>query len=143
MWRNKEKRITGFLDQGADLTGELQFSGVLQIDGNFHGSITGGDTLIVGDHAVIHADIQVREIEIRGQVCGNVEAEGRVEIHSRGRLAGDLKTSAIIIHAGGTLDGNVRMASDAIEEPASMRESTRIVLKESKRRPRPVNDPDR
>ncbi len=73
IWRNKEQQIAAFFDQGTNLTGELQFSGVVRIDGNFHGSINGGETLIVGSNAVIHADIRVREIEIHGQVFGNIE----------------------------------------------------------------------
>ena len=49
--------ISGFLDQGANVTGELQFSGTLRIDGTFHGSIATEDILVIGEHAVVHADI--------------------------------------------------------------------------------------
>src|SRR5947207_15736301 len=105
IWRNKEQPIAGFFDQGTHLTGELQFSGVGRVDGNFHGSIDGGDTLIVGNNAVIHADIRVHEIEIHGQVFGNIEAGGRVEIHSTGSFRGDLRAPVLVVHDGGILDG--------------------------------------
>ena len=72
LWRNKSDEIVGFLDHGTEVTGELQFSNTLRIDGNFHGSIVSEDRLIVGEQAVVHADIKVGDIEIWGQVFGNV-----------------------------------------------------------------------
>jgi cytoskeletal protein CcmA (bactofilin family) len=125
LWR-KPEQISGFLDQGTNITGELQFSNTLRIDGNFHGSITSGDALIIGEHAVVHADIKVGEIEIHGQVFGNVEAERRAEIASTGRLRGDLKTALLTIQAGAVLDGRSHMPGD--ETTPSVRESTTVAV---------------
>ena len=125
LWRNKSEQISGFLDQGTNITGELQFSNTLRIDGNFHGSITSGDALIIGEHAVVNADIKVGEIEIHGQVFGNVIAERRAEIASTGRLRGDLQTALLIIQAGAVLDGRSHMPAE--ESSSDPRESTRVV----------------
>ena len=136
LWR-KTEQISGFLDQGTNITGELQFSNTLRIDGNFHGSITSGDTLIIGEHAVVHADIKVGEIEIHGQVFGNLEVRRRTEIASTGRLRGDLQTSILIVQAGAVLDGKSRMVSD--QGTRGTRESTHIasetVDEKARRRP--------
>jgi cytoskeletal protein CcmA (bactofilin family) len=125
LWR-KTEQISGFLDLGTNITGELQFSNTLRIDGNFHGSITSSDTLIVGEHAIVHADIKVGEIEIHGQVHGNVEAERRAEITSTGRLRGDLQTALLVIQAGAVLDGRSHMPSDEEAAP-EVRESTPVI----------------
>jgi cytoskeletal protein CcmA (bactofilin family) len=127
----KSEQISGFLDQGIHVTGELHFGGILRIDGNFHGSISSGDTLIIGEHAVVHADIKVGELELHGQVFGNVEAKHRVEISASGRLRGDLQTSVLLVQAGGVLEGRSRMPSDSdADEPALVRESTTIAREE-------------
>src|SRR5580765_3180556 len=131
IWRSKEQQIAAFFDQGTNLTGELQFSGVVRIDGSFHGSINGGETLIVGNNAVIHADIRVREIEIHGQVFGNIEVGGRAEIHSSGTFRGDIHTPRLVIHPGGVLDGHSRMVADSPVSADQFRESTQIVQEES------------
>jgi len=131
IWRNKEQQIAAFFDQGTNLTGELQFSGVVRIDGNFHGSINGGETLIVGSNSVIHADIRVREIEIHGQVFGNIEVGGRAEIHSSGSFRGDIHTPLLVIHPGGVLDGHSHMIADSQISMDQFRESTQIVQEES------------
>lgn len=133
LWR-KTEQISGFLDQGTNITGELQFSNTLRIDGNFHGSITSGDTLIIGEHAVIHADIKVGEIEIHGQVFGNIEVKRRAEISSTGRLRGDVQTSILIVQAGAVLDGKSHMVSE--QSSRNTRESTHIASETADERAR-------
>lgn len=131
LWRKSEE-ITGFLDHGTSITGELQFSGILRIDGNFHGSINSGGTLIIGERAVVHADIKVGEIEIHGQVFGNIEVKRRAEIASTGRLRGDVQTSILIVQAGAVLDGKSHMASD--KPGQTVRESTHVAAEDEKSR---------
>jgi cytoskeletal protein CcmA (bactofilin family) len=109
-------QVSGFLDKGTNVTGELQFTGTLRIDGNFHGSISTGDVLIIGEHALVHADIKVGEIEIHGQVNGRIEAKRRVEITASGRLRGDVYTPVLSVSPGGMLDGRTQMSGDHPEE---------------------------
>src|SRR5215471_2691888 len=106
------EEISGFLDQGTSVTGELQFSGTLRLDGNFHGSIHSGDILVIGEHAVIHADICVSEIEIHGRIFGNLEAKRRIEIYPTGRICGDIQTPVLVVNPGATFDGRSRMAGE-------------------------------
>jgi cytoskeletal protein CcmA (bactofilin family) len=110
IWRNKSDDIAGFLDHGTEVTGELQFSNTLRIDGNFHGSIVGEDRLVIGEQAVVHADIKVGDIEIRGQVFGNVSVQRQAEILSTGRLKGDIRAAVLVIQAGAVLEGRSHMS---------------------------------
>jgi cytoskeletal protein CcmA (bactofilin family) len=109
-------QVSGFLDKGTNVTGELEFAGTLRIDGNFHGSISTGDILIIGEHALVHADIKVGEIEIHGQVFGRVEAKRRVEVSATGRVRGDIQTPVLVTSPGGVLDGRIEMAGDRPDE---------------------------
>ncbi len=106
------EEITGFLDRGTAVTGELQFSGTLRIDGDFHGSISTDDVLTVGEHADVHADIRVGAVEIHGRVSGNIEASRRIEIRETGRVSADIRAPALVIEDGGMFDGRCRMSED-------------------------------
>ena len=105
-------QVSGFLDKGTNVTGELEFAGTLRIDGNFHGSISTSDVLVIGEHALVHADIKVGEIEIHGQVFGSIDAKRRVEITASGRLRGDVHTPVLAVTPGGVLDGRIQMAGE-------------------------------
>jgi cytoskeletal protein CcmA (bactofilin family) len=113
------EEISGFLDKGTTLTGELQFAGQLQIHGNFHGSITTNDILVVGENAVIHADIKAGQVEIHGRVFGNMEARKRIEIYPTGRVQGDVRSPTFIIDAGAVFDGRSHMVNEQSEAAAS------------------------
>ena len=109
-------QVSGFLDKGAHVTGELEFAGTLRIDGNFHGSISTNDILIVGEHAVVQADIKVGEIEIHGQVLGSIRAVRRIDITATGRVRGDITTPILAVTPGGVVDGRIHMAEDQSDE---------------------------
>jgi cytoskeletal protein CcmA (bactofilin family) len=111
-------QVSGFLDKGTNMTGELEFAGTLRIDGNFHGSISTDDNLIVGEHAVVHADIKAGELEVHGQIFGTVEAVRVVEIFASGRVRGDIRTPVLRVNGGAMLDGSIRMADEAADEHA-------------------------
>jgi cytoskeletal protein CcmA (bactofilin family) len=110
-------QVSGFLDKGTNVTGELEFAGTLRIDGNFQGSISTTDNLVIGEHAVVNADIKVGEIEIHGQFFGTIEAK-RVEVFASGRVRGDIHTPVMIVNPGAQLDGGIRMADERPDEAA-------------------------
>jgi cytoskeletal protein CcmA (bactofilin family) len=117
--KSQAQEFKGFLDHGTSLTGELQFSGTLRIDGNVHGSITTDDLLIIGEKAVVHADIKAGEVQIFGSVYGNVESERRIDVHASGSLHGDVRTPQLVIEEGGTFEGRSRSGSSADGEDAA------------------------
>jgi cytoskeletal protein CcmA (bactofilin family) len=120
-WGAKPTNFTGILGQGTSLTGELNFSGTLRIDGNVHGTIKTADVLIVGETAVIHADIQAGEVRIHGSVFGKIEGKRRIDIFSTGRLSGDVKTPRLVIEEGGIFEGLSERLSE-LKEVESLQE---------------------
>src|SRR5262247_523633 len=109
-------QVSGFLDKGTNVTGELEFAGTLRIDGNFQGSIFTGDNLVIGEHAVVHADIKVGEIEIHGQFFGSIEAKHRVEVFPSGRVRADIHAPVLCVNAGALIDGAIRMSDESSQE---------------------------
>jgi cytoskeletal protein CcmA (bactofilin family) len=120
-------QVSGFLDKGTNVTGELEFAGTLRIDGNFQGSISTADNLVIGEHAVVHADIKVGEIEIHGQFFGRIEAKNRIEIFPSGRVRGDLHTPVLCVNPGAVLDGGTHMAAENCDETTV---TTQVVAQE-------------
>jgi cytoskeletal protein CcmA (bactofilin family) len=119
-FRSKQSdRICAFLDKGMTMTGELEATGTLHIDGNFQGSISSAHHLIVGEHAVVHADVKVGEAEIYGQFFGNIQAKNRVEIYPSGRVRADIHTPVLCVNPGAILDGGIRMADEKPDDAST------------------------
>ena len=108
--------IKAFLGEGTDFKGILTFEGTVRIDGQMEGEIFTKDTLIVGESAVVNAEINVHTIAISGIVRGNINATGKIEVHRPGKLFGNVKTPSLFIEEGVIFEGNCTMAYDTGEE---------------------------
>ena len=67
------------------------------------------ESLIVAGSGVVEADIETQNVEIAGQVTGNIAATDRVELKSDCRVVGDIKAPRILIADGASFKGNVDM----------------------------------
>jgi cytoskeletal protein CcmA (bactofilin family) len=104
--------ITALLGRGTAFEGKLHFEGRVRIDGVFKGEIKSDDTLIVGDGAEVHAEIDVATVILRGgSIHGNVRAKTSIEIHAPGKLVGNIHSPSVFIDRGVEFQGSCRMDS--------------------------------
>jgi cytoskeletal protein CcmA (bactofilin family) len=96
------------ISQGIRIKGEITGSEDLFIDGLVDGKVTVATaTVTVGPNATVKAEIQGREVVIRGKVEGKLTATERVQIWSTARINGDVKAEKIGIEEGAELHGKM------------------------------------
>lgn len=95
----------GHLDATSEFEGSLRFSETMRIDGRFSGDIEGNGHLIVGEKALVKADIRASIVTVAGKVEGTIRATERVEIFKEGRLTCDIVTPSIRIEDGAIFQG--------------------------------------
>ena len=102
--------ITALLGRGTRFEGKLGFEGRVRIDGTFKGEIKSDDTLIIGDGAEVHAEIEVATVIVRGGVVhGNIKARTAIEIHAPGKVIGNIHSPSVFIDRGVEFQGSCRM----------------------------------
>lgn len=106
-------QVTTLLGRGSEFEGKLSFEGTVRVDGKLAGEIFTDDVLIVGEGAEIRAEINVGAIVIEGSVQGNINAKRSVEIHTPGRVRGNIITPSLFIEKGVMFDGNCQMEPNA------------------------------
>jgi cytoskeletal protein CcmA (bactofilin family) len=79
------------------------------VDGKLSGEIFTEDVLIVGEGAEVNAEISVGSIVIQGTVRGNIVAKRGVEIHTPGRVRGNINTPSLFVEKGVLFDGQCQM----------------------------------
>ncbi len=97
--------ITTLLGRGAAFEGKLTFEGTVRIDGRFRGEVFSDDTLVIGEGALVEAEIDIGEVIIQGTVVGNIKAKRSIEIHAPGRVKGDVHTPSLQIDKGVIFEG--------------------------------------
>ena len=101
--------VTTLLGRGSEFEGKLSFEGTVRIDGKLSGEIFTDDTLIIGEGAEVNAEINVGAIVIEGVVHGNVNAKRSVEIHTPGKVIGNISTPSLFIEKGVIFEGSCQM----------------------------------
>ena len=122
----KSGELEAFLGMNTSFEGKMIFEGIARLDGKFHGEIFSEDALIIGETAVINAEIKVGTLIVDGEVRGNVSATSKIEIHPTGKLHGNITTPTLVIQENGLFDGSCKMGrgEEAAVEKATQSESS-------------------
>ncbi|MFN8627053.1 MAG: polymer-forming cytoskeletal protein [Candidatus Binatia bacterium] len=104
-----EEAVQAHLGKGSRVEGKLTFEGSVRIDGTVDGEIGAQDAVIIGDGAVINAQIQAETIILKGNVTGDIVARKRVELRAPARLTGNIITPSLVIHEGVIFEGHCSM----------------------------------
>jgi cytoskeletal protein CcmA (bactofilin family) len=109
----KEKgsdRISTFIGADASIDGNIEFKGTLRVDGKVKGKIAStGGTVIVGEKAVVDAEVFVNVAVVMGEFNGAIDAKERIEVYPPGKIDGDINAPAISIEPGGVFNGQCLM----------------------------------
>jgi cytoskeletal protein CcmA (bactofilin family) len=96
--------------------GELSFEGAVRIDGEIEGEITTKESLVIGESAVVTAQIKANSIIIEGKASGDIMASRRLEIRSSARVTGNLTCPLVIVHEGAIFEGHCSMQPEGTHE---------------------------
>lgn len=102
--------ISTLLGRDVQIEGTLSFKETIRVDGLIKGKLLSSQgTVIIGENAVIEADVQVGVAIIRGKVHGRVEAGQRIEIFAPAQVTGDISAPTVTIDSGVVFNGNCQM----------------------------------
>ncbi len=149
-WRTRQMKKTDkdiqMLGPQAVLEGNLVFEGTLFMNGHLKGAIESrAGAIVIGEDAMIHADVFVRTATINGEIKGTVRATERIELNPPARVFGDLNAPVVIIHEGVVFEGNCAIkpkeeAEMKIEPmPSTKAEKTAKPMKSSRKSQEPID----
>ena len=104
------------LASGLKIVGDVETTGVVKIDGQVHGSVTGAKQVLLGRVGAVHGSIFADEVVLAGIVNGGVVALARLEMQATSVVNGDIETRSIVVLEGARINGAVRM-SDSVVSP--------------------------
>ena len=119
--------IIAFLGKGTEFKGVITYHGTIRIDGHVEGEIITEGTLIVGEGAVINAEISAGTLVSSGKITGNITAMEKIQLLPTAVLDGAIKTPVLIIEEGVRFNGSCQMnrsgagATGGLDGPAEIR----------------------
>jgi len=112
-------------DSGAELATILGHEGIfegkisvkhsIRIDGSLKGELTTTESLTVGREGVIEGNVNAKHLISGGRIKGTVVVSGKTVLEETSELAGDLKTSKLVIEEGAVLQGKTDMSPPVLK----------------------------
>ena len=110
--RKAQPPIKSLIAHGTRIEGDLKFTEGLRVDGEVAGNISANSEqssiLVVSESAVVTGEIRADHIIINGQVNGPIYAGVMLELQPKARIVGDVHYTALEMHQGATISGQLR-----------------------------------
>jgi cytoskeletal protein CcmA (bactofilin family) len=109
-------KIDTLIGAATNMSGNINTTGVIRIDGKYSGDIFTESDVIIGEGAFIKGNIIALNISIAGNVEGNIKSNGTLEILPTGTLIGDVEVVFFSIDKGATFNGMCVMISQDVKK---------------------------
>lgn len=113
--RKKKKQFHPHIDTligiNTKITGDINFTGGLRIDGHVTGDVIASDdehcTLVLSNEGNIQGKIRVANVVINGTVIGPIHAQGYLELQEKAKVYGDVRYGSLEIQFGACVEGKM------------------------------------
>lgn len=112
MLRRKKYIIHSLVDREVELTGDVHFSGGLQVLGRISGRLLGSGPLsvfILQRGARVQGSIEAEHVIIDGEVTGPVLARRTLIVRSNGLICGPISYMRMSVEDGGRVHGMLEL----------------------------------
>ncbi len=106
------------IDASHRIDGALHASEAVSLYGHLVGEVISDDVFVIEAAAVVEGDVHAARVVVHGTVVGTVEGTESVTISATGQVAGDIKTKAFELVAGGRVRGQVESAETVARRQA-------------------------
>jgi cytoskeletal protein CcmA (bactofilin family) len=108
------------------ITGDVECAGVMKVDGQIDGSVTGARQVLLGRGGSVRGNVVADEVVVGGVVDGGIVAGERLELQGTAVVNGDIDTKSIVVLEGARINGIVRMNDSVSTSRTTRPESLRI-----------------
>ena len=118
--KKSQPAIRSLIGPGSRIDGNLSFEDGLRIDGAVVGHIRANpdkpSLLVISESATVQGEIHADHVVVNGRVVGPVHARVLLELQPKARIEGDVHYTALEMHQGALISGQMQPASGA-EKP--------------------------
>ncbi len=119
--KKKQPPIKSLIAEGSVITGNIEFTEGLRIDGTVVGNITArsedASLLVISEIAQVTGDVLADHIIVNGHIQGPVHARRMLELQPKARVEGDVRYAALEMHQGALISGLLSPILESDEKP--------------------------
>jgi len=102
---------TNIINKGTVLTGDLETSGNIRIEGKIEGNVISKAKAFLGQSSLVTGDIVAQNAELEGEIKGNLRVSDTLTLKPTSIIHGDIVTNKLIVEAGAKFNGQCKMGA--------------------------------
>jgi cytoskeletal protein CcmA (bactofilin family) len=102
---------TSLINKGTQLTGDIESSGNIRIEGNVTGNVVSKAKAFLGQSSQVSGDIIAQNAELEGEVKGNIRVSDTLTLRPTAIIHGDIITNKLIVESGAAFNGQCKMGA--------------------------------
>jgi cytoskeletal protein CcmA (bactofilin family) len=107
---------TSIIGKGVTLTGDIDSTADIRIDGTLHGNIKSSARVFIGADAMVEGNIESNHADILGKVKGIVRVKEVLNLRGKACLVGDIYTTKLEVEPTANFNGQCHMNGSVIVE---------------------------
>ncbi|MEN9377945.1 MAG: hypothetical protein RL710_3102 [Pseudomonadota bacterium] len=119
--KKKQPAIKSLIAEGSQIEGNIRFADGLRIDGAVVGIVSArsevASMLVISETASVTGEVHADHIIINGAVTGPIHARVMLELQPKARIQGDVHYTALEMHQGAIISGQLRPMIEGEEKP--------------------------
>ena len=106
---------TSIIGAGTTITGNIESSGDIRIDGVLKGNLIARAKILIGPDGAVDGDIKGREADLLGKVTGTIKVTGLLQLRGKASVQGDINAGKLQVEPTVTFNGNCHMGANIVE----------------------------
>jgi len=112
----KTKKIDTYIGVDSVITGDIQSSKSISVDGKVNGNVTCTGELIIGRNATITGNIKAYNVHSSGYVKGDIDADDFIKLTTTCKVEGNICSKSFIADEGSIFNGLCNMCGNTPNE---------------------------
>jgi len=117
-----QHEIASLVGATTTITGNIEFTGGLRIDGTVKGSVRCADgekggMLVISESGRVEGEVRAAHLVVAGRISGPVTAAQLIELQPKAKVHGDVRYRALEMHHGAVVEGQmIHLSADGKSE---------------------------
>jgi cytoskeletal protein CcmA (bactofilin family) len=102
------------IGHGAVIEGSVRTAAAVHVNGRIEGVLIAEGEAVIGKAGSVQGDVLAEQLDVQGQIDGNVSVRGHLHVAASGVLRGEVRYGTLQVERGGILAGSALRGEDEI-----------------------------
>jgi cytoskeletal protein CcmA (bactofilin family) len=119
---------TTFIGSGVVLTGDINSTADIRIDGTVKGNVLCSARVLIGTDGAVEGNVDCNQADVMGRIKGNIKAKEVLSLRGTANLIGDIFASKLQVEPTVNFNGRCNMGSPTITGSSSASTTTVVEM---------------